>query len=93
MTIVKWILHRCKGTEYEEQLNEAIKFFISNGNTGFYLAGVLVRSGVTTNELDLKNRGIDLSNTLEGSTNGVLQAFYLPHNLNHFVELAVGGDQ
>jgi len=93
MTIINWILYRCKGTEYEEQLNDAIKFFISNGNTGFYLAGVLVRSGVTTDELDLKNRGIDLSNTLNGSTKGELQAFYLPHDLDNFVELAVGGDQ
>jgi len=93
ITIIKWLLSRCKNTDYEEQLNEAIKFFISNGNTGIYLAGVLVRSSVIANEMDLKNRGIDLSATLSGSTKGHLQAFYLPITLNCFVALVMGGDQ
>ncbi len=94
MTIISWLFHRCKGTVFEEKLYEAIKFFISNGHNGLYIAGVLIRASVATDEMDLKNRGRALGNTIiNGLTKGHLQAFYLPTSLDDFVNLATGGNQ
>lgn len=93
MTIVNWLLVRCKNTSFENKFNEAFKFFITNGNSGLYLVGVLIRISVETNELDLKNRCETLGKVLNGETKGDIQAFYLPNTINDFVNLAIGGDQ
>jgi len=93
MTLVSWLLVRCKNTPFENKFNEAIKFFITNGNSGLYLVGILIRISVDINELDLKNRAKTLDETLDGQNRGELQAYYLPHNVDEFINLAIGGDQ
>lgn len=93
MTIVNWLLVRCKNTSFENKFNEAFKFFITNGNSGLYLVGVLVRISVEANSMDFQNRGEALGKVLDGETKGHLQAFYFPNTINDFVNLAIGGDQ
>jgi len=93
MTLVSWLLVRCKNTPFENKFNEAIKFFITNGNSGLYLVGILIRISVDVDELDLKNRAETLDETLDGQNRGELQAYYLPHTIDEFVNLAIGGDQ
>lgn len=94
ITLITWLVHRCKGTGYEPNFNEAIKYLFSNSNQGMYLVGVLVRPNITANEDDLKNRGTTLGNTFNGTvTKALLLAYYLPHSLVDFATLAVGGDQ
>ena len=93
MTIINWLLVRCKNTHFENKFNEAFKFFITNGNNGLYLVGILLRISVEVAELDLKNRGEALGQILNHQTKGHLQAFYIPNTINDFVNLAIGGDQ
>lgn len=94
ITLITWLVHRCKGTEYEPNFNEAVKYLFSNSNQGMYLVGVLVRPNMTANEDDLKSRGTTLGNIFNGTVTKVLLfACYLPHSLVDFATLAVGGDQ
>lgn len=94
MTLITWLVHRCKGTEHEASFNEAFRHLIQNTNQGMYLVGVLVRPNITANEDDLKSRGTTLGNTFNGTvTKALLLAYYLPHSLVDFATLAVGGDQ
>ncbi len=93
MTIISWLLTRCKNTSFENNFNEAIKFFIANGYSGLYLVGILLRISVEVDELDLKITGEALSQVLNHQTKGHLQAFYLPNTINDFVNLAIGGNQ
>lgn len=91
MTLIKWLLPRCKSTAFEASFNEAVKYLLSSSsNQGMYLVGVLVRPNIIANENDLKSRGTTLGSTFnKTSTKALLLAYYLPHSLN----LAIGGDQ
>lgn len=94
MTLIKWLVHRCKGTEHEANFNKAFRHLIQNTNQGMYLVGVLVRPSITANEDDLKSRGTTLGNTFNATaTKALLLAYYLPHSLTDFANLAIGGDQ
>lgn len=94
MTLITWLVHRCKGTEHEANFNEAFRHLIQNTNQGMYLVGVLVRPNIIANEDDLKSRGTTLGNTFNGTvTKALLLAYYLPHSLTDFASLAIGGDQ
>ena len=94
MTLITWLVHRCKGTEYESDFNEACQYLIQNTNTGMYLVGVLVRPNIMSDEDDLKGRGTALGNTFNGTvTKALLLAYYLPQSLADFANLAIGGDQ
>ena len=94
ITLITWLVHRCKGTEYEPNFNEAVKYLFSNSNQGMYLVGILVRPNITANQNDLQSRGVTLGNHFNGTAiKGLLLAYYLPHSLVDFVKLAVGGDQ
>lgn len=94
ITLIKWLVHRCKETEYEPYFNEAVKYLFSNSNQGMYLVGVLVRPNITVNENDLRRRATKLGNTFNGTvTKALLLAYYLPHSLVDFATLAIGGDQ
>lgn len=94
MTLITWLVHRCKDTEHEANFNEAFRHLIQNANQGMYLVGVLVRPNIIANEDDLKSRGTTLGNTFNGTvTKALLLAYYLPHLLTDFASLAIGGDQ
>jgi hypothetical protein len=93
ITLIKWLLFRCKDTPFEDSFNEALQYLIANANKGLYLVGILVRPNISANEDDLRNRGISLGDTFNGtSTKILLQAYYLPHSLNDFANLAIGGN-
>lgn len=93
-TLITWLVFRCKGTAYESNFNEAFQYLIQNTNQGMYLVGVLVRPNIIANEDDLKNRGKKLGNTFNDTvTKALLLAYYLPHSLEDFAALAIGGDQ
>lgn len=95
MTLITWLVHRCKDTPFEANFNEAVKYLLSgSSNQGMYLVGVLVRPNIIANENDVQNRGISLGNTFNGTiTKALLLAYYLPHSLADFASLAIGGDQ
>jgi hypothetical protein len=95
MTLINWLLPRCKGTAFEVNFDESVKYLLSSpSNQGMYLVGVLVRPNITANENDLQSRGTSLGNTFNGTiTKALLLACYLPHSLADFASLAIGGDQ
>lgn len=94
ITLIQWLVHRCKGTNHEPNFNEAVKYLFRNSNQGMYLVGVLVRPNIAANENDLQSRGTTLGNTFNGTaTKALLLAYYLPHSLVDFATLAIGGHQ
>ncbi len=94
ITLISWLIHRCKGTIHETNFNEAVKYLIQNTNQGLYLIGILVRPNITANEDDLRSRGVTLGNTFNGTeTKGLLLAYYLPHSIENFATLAIGDNQ
>lgn len=95
ITLISWLLYRCKDTEYETGFSEAIKYLLStNSNQGLYLVGVLVRPNITANVNDLQSRGISLGDIFDGTvTKALLLAFYLPQALNDFANLAIGDNR
>lgn len=93
-TLIKWLLYRCKNTDYEAHFNEAFKNLIHQENQGIFLVGVLVRPNIQPNSNDLENRGRRLGEAfLNTATQALLLAFYLPHDSQEFVTRVIGGDQ
>ncbi|MCG3714332.1 hypothetical protein L5F64_01970 [Aliarcobacter butzleri] len=86
ITLVTWLYHRCKNTEYQTDFDNACQHFIQNNNSGAYLMGVLIRLSITANEQDFINRGPALNNLISGCTKGHLQAFYINKTCEQFVE-------
>lgn len=94
ITLITWLFHRCKDTEFEPIFDEAFKYLIHNANKGLYLVGILVRPNITSNQEDLSGRGEHLGNIFDGTeTKGLLLAYYLPHSAEDFKNLAIGGNQ
>ena len=94
VTLIKWLLQRCKDTIYEINFNEAMQNFFSHANQGMLLVGILVRPNIQPNQNDLENRGISLGDTFENTaTQALLLSYYLPHTAEEFVQIAVGGNQ
>ncbi len=77
LTILKWLLPRCKGTEHEAAFNAAATAFLASGNKDIALFGVLLRD-TKADEKDLKARGQRLAGTLGSPTTCQLVAVYLP---------------
>ena len=75
--LLKWLLHRCKGTEYEASFNAAVGLLLDSGNKAIAFFGVLIRD-TQPNELDLQARGRTLAGTLQDPTTCHLIAIYLP---------------
>ena len=75
--LLKWLLPRCKGTDYEVTFNAAITLYLESGNKAVALFGVLIRD-TTPNQLDLQTRGNALARTLQAPTSCRLIAIYLP---------------
>src|SRR5262249_17269522 len=61
--LLKWLLHRCKRTEFEPIYNNAASRYFNSGKKAVALFGVLIRD-TKSNELDLKARGIAIGNKL-----------------------------
>lgn len=75
--LLKWLLPRCKGTEYEASFNKAVALYIDSGNKAAALFGILVRD-TEPNEIDLRSRGEALAGTLQNPTTCALIALYIP---------------
>ncbi len=75
--LLKWLLHRCKGTENENLFDKAVKLFFNSGNKAITLIGVLIRD-TQPNERDLRPRGQTLAKKLQNPTLCHLMAIYLP---------------
>jgi hypothetical protein len=77
VTILKWLLPRCKGTEHEATFNVAVTAFLESGNKEIALFGVLLRD-TQADERDLRARGQSLAGTIVSPTTCQLIAVYLP---------------
>ena len=75
--LLKWLLHRCKGTEYEASFNAAVGLLLDSGNKAIAFFGVLIRD-TQPDELDLQARGRTLAGRLQDPTTCHLIAIYLP---------------
>ena len=88
--ILKWLLPRCKNTQYEESFNAAIGLFFDSGNRAIALFGVLIRD-TQPNERDLRARGQTLARTLKTPTTCRLIAIYLPCTIADLPSRVSGG--
>ena len=88
--LLKWLLHRCKGTEHENSFNKAVKLFLNSGNKAITLIGVLIRD-TQPNERDLRTRGQTLAEKLQNPTLCHLMAIYLPCAIADLPSLLSGG--
>lgn len=77
VTLLKWLLPRCKGTTHQSTFNTAVTAFLASGNKSVALFGVLLRD-TPANEFDLKARGQRLAATLDSPATCQLIALYLP---------------
>jgi len=77
VTLLKWLLPRCKGTAHENIFNTAVSSFLVSGNKSIALFGVLLRD-TPADEKDLKARGLRLADRLDTPTTCQLIAVYLP---------------
>ena len=89
--LLKWLLPRCKKTEYETIFNAAITLFLKSGNRAIALFGVLIRD-TEPNELDLQTRGQSLAGTLQAPTTCRLIALYLPCAIADLPARVSGGE-
>jgi hypothetical protein len=88
--LLKWLLPRCKNTEYEELFQKAVALLLDSGNKATSLFGVLVRD-THANELDLRGRGQSLSKLLQFPTRCHLIALYLPCSIADLPSRVPGG--
>ena len=76
-SLVKWIFIKCKSDrdlEVQKYIKEAMRHYV-NDRGGIQLIGVLIRDTIP-NEMDLKNRYIDLKKKIDGQHNVQLLAVY-----------------
>ncbi|OEU70332.1 MAG: hypothetical protein BA863_05560 [Desulfovibrio sp. S3730MH75] len=90
-TLLSWLLHRCKNTEFETYYNASAILYFDSGNKAVSLFGVLIRD-TEANELDLKNRGKALGSSLNTPTSCHLIALHLPCKIAELPERVKGGD-
>jgi hypothetical protein len=88
--LLKWLLPRCKSTEYEALFNGAIAAYLDSGNRDVALFGVLVRD-TTPTELDLQARGRQLAGSLCDPTTCQLIAIYIPCAISALPARVSGG--
>lgn len=88
--LLKWLLPRCKGTEYETFFNSAIIRLLHSGNRAVAMFGVLIRD-TEPNERDLKARGQSLAVTLLEPSTCKLISLYLPCAVADLPARIVGG--
>jgi hypothetical protein len=75
--LLKWLLPRVKGTEYEAAFNNACTRYFNSGKRDLVLFGVLIRDQAVR-EADLQARGRSLASRLQAPSCCHLLALYLP---------------
>ena len=78
--LLKWLLPRCKGTQYETHFKAATSRFLDSGNRAVALFGILIRD-TPSNELDLQGRANSLAATLNEPSTCKLIALYIPYSI------------
>ena len=89
--LLKWLIPRCKGTDYETSFKTAAGLFLDSGNKALALFGVLIRD-TQPNELDLQARGQTMAGKLEYPTTCDLSAIYLPCAIGDLPSRIPGGE-
>jgi hypothetical protein len=81
--LIQWLLPRVKGTDWESPFNEALGKYAQND---YYLVGVLVSGGRSTDENDLTGICADLQHDID---DGELSLFgyYVPFDKKEWIEL------
>ncbi len=87
--LLKWLLPRCKGTQYEESFRSATLLFLQSGNKAISLFGVLIRD-TNPNQADVVNRGHELARHLTDPATCNLVAIYVPCRIADLPSLAKG---
>lgn len=75
--LLRWLLPRVKGTEFEAAFNAACARYFNSGRRDLALFGILVRDQ-EPQDADLKARGRKLAGNLTAPTRCCLIALYLP---------------
>lgn len=77
--LLKWLQPRCSHPDHRDLFQQAAAKFVSSKGRDFRLVGCLMRD-TEPNELDLRNRAVDLSSRLQVPTGAQLIAWYLPES-------------
>lgn len=91
VTLLKWLLPRCKGTAHENTFNVAVSSFLASGSKSVALFGVLLRD-TQADEKDLKARGQHLAGRLGTPTTCQLVAVYLPCRITDLTDRVSEGE-
>ena len=83
-TLLKWLLARVKGKEYEDAFNASCLRYFNSGNRAVSLFGILIRD-TKVNEHDLSARGKKLGSLIYLPTACTLCALYLPWSVDMLV--------
>ncbi len=88
-SLIKWLLLRCKNTEFWPLFQGATKNYLDSGGRNIALLGILIRD-TAPNQLDLKGRAGALSAVVQVPTNMDLCAWYLPSPINQWPSIVSG---
>lgn len=88
--LMKWLHARCKGTEYWDPYRSAASNYLKSQGKLFVLFGVLLRD-TSPSELDIKNRGISLSENVKQPTEAHLIVWYFPRPIAYWPQLCSRG--
>ena len=88
-TLLKWLRPRCRGTEFWPFYESAVRRFLHSEGRDFVLFGLLMRD-TTPRALDLEARGRTLGEGASAPTTYELNAWYLPHPVDEWPDLASG---
>jgi hypothetical protein len=75
--LLKWLHSRCQSEPYRDLYEKAVGRYLMSEGKELLLVGILIRD-TAPNELDLKNRGQELSKKLGKPTRIELISWYLP---------------
>ena len=87
--LLKWLRSRCKEQPFRDLYKKAVKRYVDSKGKDLLLIGVLIRD-TPPNELDLKARGVTLSDRLNDLRRVSLIAWYLPIRITDWVPLLQG---
>ncbi len=90
--LLRWLLPRCKNTDYEKQFDAAVTLLLKSGNKSVAIFGILIRD-TSPCKKDLKTRAKALADTVKTPTHCQLQAIYLPHSISELPSLVSKGVQ
>jgi len=82
--LIKWLLPRIRGTEYQPNYEQAAITFFNSGNKEISLHGILIRD-TQANEKDLSLPGMAFRRDFSNPTTCQLIALYLPWSIDQLI--------